>query len=70
MNRFPVEVLALGLMLAGVTTASEQPVENDDPPSMELLEFLGEWTTPEGEVFDPLLLAEDLPEIEVQDEEN
>ena len=29
-----------------------------NPPSVELLEFLGGFETPEGEWFDPLLLVE------------
>lgn len=49
-------VLLLGLLPAwGLAGEAE-----DAPPSMELLEFLGSWETPEGEWVDPLQLAEDM----------
>jgi hypothetical protein len=47
-------------------------VEADDDmsmPSMELLEFLGEWETEDGDWIDPVLLDEiPLPDREYSDE--
>jgi hypothetical protein len=52
--------LSLVLMLAtGTVLAEEVSSVADEPPSMELLEFLGGFETPEGEWFDPLLLVEE-----------
>jgi squalene cyclase len=46
------------LMASGMATA-EQPISGiDEHPSMELLEFLGGFETPEGEWLDPMMLAE------------
>ena len=42
--------------------AGAQPgTQADDTPSVELLEFLGGFETPEGEWFDPLQLADRPP---------
>ena len=36
----------------------------EDPPSLEFLEFLGEWESADGEWLDPELFEEILPEEE------
>ncbi len=46
-----------GFCLALVTLgagATEQTTPDDTAPSMELLEYLGEWQTAKGEFVDPL----------------
>ena len=48
--------LLLALLPLGVLAA---PNEAAEAPSMELLEFLGAWETPDGEWQDPLQLAEE-----------
>ena len=47
----------LGLWIAGAAQAAPEK-GNDPPPSLELLEFLGEWQTSKGEPIDPLQLQE------------
>ncbi len=47
----------LGLCVAGAAQAAPE-TGNDPPPSLELLEFLGEWQTSKGEPIDPLQLQE------------
>ena len=77
----PVRALVLALLILAVWTAGslgqdqqQHPttvVYDDDAsmPSMELLEFLGEWETEDGEWIDPILLDEMLsPERESSDE--
>lgn len=49
--------LLLGLCFPG-TAPAEPEKSNDAPPSLELLEFLGEWRTSQGELIDPLQLQE------------
>lgn len=51
--------------------------ENNDYPSMEFLEFLGEWENEQGEWVDPIALPDDgnpspqlLGEEEEQDDES
>ncbi|MES9970618.1 MAG: hypothetical protein ABW092_11340 [Candidatus Thiodiazotropha sp.] len=60
MNRIQVEwSLSLMLLMAsGIATAEESIDVSDEHPSMELLEFLGGFETPEGEWLDPMMLAE------------
>lgn len=50
-------VWLLGLCFAGAAQAAVEK-SNDGPPSLELLEFLGEWQTSQGELIDPLQLQE------------
>ena len=45
--------------------AEESASEADETPSMELLEFLGGFETPEGEWLDPMMLVD-----ESQDQQN
>ncbi len=53
MNTKPVEWLAVGLLLAlpAVAVADDS---KDPPPSMELLEFLGQWEKVGDKWVDPL----------------
>ncbi len=53
-------VCCLSLALPTAPAAPEVPANDAELPSLELLEFLGSWQTPDGEVVDPLLLNEDL----------
>ncbi|MBI3774257.1 MAG: hypothetical protein HY273_01660 [Gammaproteobacteria bacterium] len=53
----------LALCFAGAAHATPDK-SNDPPPSMELLEFLGEWQTSKGELIDPLQLQD----VETPDE--
>ncbi|MCG7897129.1 MAG: hypothetical protein JAY99_17050 [Candidatus Thiodiazotropha lotti] len=51
-----------GLMLfltTGAVLAGEVQSGAEEAPSMELLEFLGGFETPEGAWLDPLLLVDD-----------
>ena len=47
----------MALCVAGAAQAAPEK-SNDAPPSLELLEFLGEWQTSKGELIDPLQLQE------------
>ena len=60
MNRAKAEALALLLLIAGSGPLPADEAERlaEETPSMELLEFLGDFETPEGEWFDPLGLVE------------
>jgi hypothetical protein len=61
MNRIPAE-WGLSLMLFVGTTmaaAEESTGGTDQLPSMELLEFLGGFETPEGEWLDPMMLVDE-----------
>ena len=75
--RIWVLVLLILIVLPAVGLGQDQQqhsttiVYDDDAsmPSMELLEFLGEWETEDGEWVDPILLDEMLsPERESSDE--
>jgi len=44
--------IALIIILLGI--AMDAKAADDDQPSMELLEFLGEWQTKDGEWVDPM----------------
>jgi hypothetical protein len=57
MNTNTVSAWLLGLCVAGAAQAAPEK-SNDPPPSLELLEFLGEWQTSKGELIDPLQLQE------------
>ncbi len=43
----------------GMATAEESSGGTDGLPSMELLEFLGGFDTPEGDWLDPMMLADE-----------
>lgn len=55
----PVEWGLLLFLALGAALAEETPSGTDVSPSMELLEFLGGFETPEGEWVDPLMLAKE-----------
>jgi hypothetical protein len=59
MTRIPAEwcLPLLLLLTAGAVMAEENASEADEHPSMELLEFLGGFETPEGEWLDPMMLV-------------
>ena len=48
----------MGMLLITSTGYAEQTAEQEQP-SLELLEFLGEWVTEEGEWLDPEQFEED-----------
>jgi len=59
MNNRQVEwLVALVLAMAPVATGWGQPdkAQQNGQPSLEVLEFLGFWETPGGELIDPLTL--------------
>lgn len=57
MNMIAASIWLVGLCIAGAAQAAPEK-NNDPPPSLELLEFLGEWQTSKGEPIDPLQLQE------------
>ena len=63
MNKPPVErfltqvqlaLIPAALFLLLLTIALDAKAAGEDKPSMELLEFLGEWQTKDGEWVDPM----------------
>ncbi|MEW8323048.1 MAG: hypothetical protein AB2606_10435 [Candidatus Thiodiazotropha taylori] len=59
MNRIQAEWSLLLFLTTSAVLAGEAQSGAEEPPSMELLEFLGGFETPEGEWLDPLLLVDD-----------
>ncbi len=60
MRAGPVEVLCLGMLLAAIPAGAGERSAKSRPggePSLELLEFLGTWETPDGQWVDPLSLV-------------
>lgn len=47
------------LIFLGVVSAHADERKDEVAPSLELLEFLGEWQTRKGEFVDPMLLQGD-----------
>lgn len=58
----PVEPLIVALFIATIVAAEPRPAE--DPPAIELLEFLGTWETTSGEWIDPTSLTDEPPASE------
>ncbi len=54
---WPARVIML-LLISQSTALAESPV-SDDLPSLDFLEFLGEWETGDGEWVDPAMLESD-----------
>ena len=54
---WPARVIML-LLISQSTALAESPV-SDDTPSLDFLEFLGEWETSDGEWVDPAMLESD-----------
>lgn len=46
--------IALIIILLSIAMDAKAANSDDDHPSMELLEFLGEWQTKDGEWVDPM----------------
>ncbi len=46
--------IALIIILLGIAIDAKAANNDDNHPSMELLEFLGEWQTKDGEWVDPM----------------
>ena len=57
-EKFLVQVqlalIPVALILLLLTIALDARADSDEKPSMELLEFLGEWQTKDGEWVDPM----------------
>lgn len=49
-------LLMIVLLAGGSAAAAEEKAQAQEPPSMELLEFLGQWQTDDGEWIDPTAL--------------
>ena len=47
-------LIPVALILLLLTIAFDARADSDETPSMELLEFLGEWQTKDGEWVDPM----------------
>jgi len=47
-------LIPVALILLLLTIALDARADSDEKPSMELLEFLGEWQTKDGEWIDPM----------------
>ncbi len=54
---WPARVMML-LLISQSTALAESRV-SEDSPSLEFLEFLGEWETSDGEWIDPAMLESD-----------
>jgi len=63
MARWIIIVGTLGMvpLIAPMMVLAEEPI---DSPSLELLEFLGDWETNEGEWQDPLDLINELDALD------
>lgn len=47
-------LIPIALLVLLLSIALDAKASSDDKPSMELLEFLGEWQTKDGEWVDPM----------------
>lgn len=66
-RRLILPVLLIALSQAGGVVFAEE--SKDAAASLEMLEFLGEWETDDGEWVDPFALA-DMTELDVMEDEN
>jgi hypothetical protein len=65
-----VKSLVLVSILFVSLSAAAARGDEEDPPSMEILEFLADWETDEGEWIDPTTLDQmSLPDQEQEDDE-
>lgn len=65
-----VKSLVLVSILFVSLSAGSARGDEEDPPSMEILEFLADWETDEGEWIDPTTLDQmSLPDQEQEDDE-
>jgi hypothetical protein len=53
-----IRVLIAGMLVLNSISIKHVCAQEDSAPSMELLEFLGEWETDDGEWLDPIKLLE------------
>lgn len=65
-NRY--QGFAIIMMFFGATTLSAHTQASEEAPSMELLEFIGEFQTRDGEWFNPLNLLDIEQETQTQSE--
>ena len=56
---YPLRVLMLVTCMTSVWANAMEENEDNEIPSLEMLEFLGEWETYEGEWIDPGELEDD-----------
>ena len=64
-----VDALIILFISMAMLLLSLSAIADDELPSPELLEFLGEWDTKEGEWFNPLWILKNLSsEKDTQDE--
>jgi len=60
-NPFGLQLFYITMILVSVTGArpgfAEQ--ENDDMPGLEMLEFLADWETADGQWIDPVILQQE-----------
>lgn len=65
-----VEFMVIGMFVLIPVAAAAQPEAESqaEAPSLEMLEFLGFWETPGGELIDPLNLRRSETINEVEDE--
>ena len=54
LTQVQLALIPAALFLLLLTIAIDAKAASDDKPSMELLEFLGEWQTKDGEWVDPM----------------
>ena len=54
LTQIQLALIPVAVFLLLVTIALDARAESDEKPSMELLEFLGEWQTKDGEWVDPM----------------
>lgn len=64
MGRFRILTVLLVPALIGLTLSTT--LKADEVPSLELLEFLGNWETGDGEWQDPLELMKELDVLEAE----
>ena len=59
----PLKMLSVALLMGLILPVTAKAAE---PPSLELLEFLGNWETSDGEWQDPLELMKELDVLEAE----
>jgi hypothetical protein len=64
--QFNWRLLLAGMLAASLSAQADELQDDNDIPTMELLEFLADWQTADGEYINPETLQE-LPEPDEQD---
>ena len=59
-------ILLCTVLLFGIISFNAQATDDNNPPSTELLEFLGEWETREGEWFNPLWILKNMSSVQTK----